>query len=458
MIRECVVSHTESVCPECLQKLPAKLALRGDQVFQRKVCPAHGLFETVVWRGHPDYVPWDRPKIPSRPLSPATAVDRGCPWDCGLCPDHRQHTCTALLEITWRCDLNCSFCFADAGRKGCGDPERADLSLRLEQLAHAAPTANVQLSGGEPTLRDDLPEIIAMARSFGFQFVQLNTNGVRLGGDASYVKTLKEAGLASVFLQFDGIDDSVHRRLRGRRLFLEKRTAVEHCAGNDIGVVLVPTLVPGVNVHQIGPILEFALAHAPTVRGVHFQPVSYFGRYPHPPADEDRITIPEVIRELEVQTHGKLKAEHFHPPGCENARCSFHGNFVIQPGGDLAPLVPSAPKPCCGAGEKAEEGAVKARHFVKRAWSFPSKTPCIPPGGLGLGGWEAFAERVRTHSFSISGMAFMDAWNLDLQRLRDCCIHVVSGEGRLIPFCAYNLTDRRGRSIHRGNDAPCSPT
>ncbi len=126
--------------------------------------------------------------------------------------------------------------------------------------------------------------------------------------DPSYVGALKEAGLASVFLQFDGMEDTVYRKLRGRDLFREKRLAIEHCAGHGIGVVLVPTLVPGVNTDQIGAIIEFALQELPAVRGVHFQPVSYFGRYPSPPGDEDRITIPEIITEIETQTGGRIRA------------------------------------------------------------------------------------------------------------------------------------------------------
>ena len=197
---------------------------------------------------------------------------------------------------------------------------------------------NIQLSGGEPCLRDDLPDIIALGRSLGFSFFQVNTNGLRLSRDADYLKRLKEAGLATVFLQFDGTCDCIHEKLRGRQLAAQKQAAIERCAEQHLGVVLVPTLVPGVNADDIGGIIEFGARHSPTVRGVHFQPISYFGRYPQPPRDVDRITIPEIIRAIEAQTGGAIKRESFSPPGGENALCSFHGNFVLMPDSKLVPL------------------------------------------------------------------------------------------------------------------------
>jgi uncharacterized radical SAM superfamily Fe-S cluster-containing enzyme len=183
--------------------------------------------------------------------------------------------------------------------------------------------------------------------------------------------------------------------------------------------------------------------------------VSYLGRYPQTPEDKDRITIPEIIRALEAQTGGRIQSEDFKPPACENAWCSFHGNFVLMPNGDLRPWV-KAHTSCCCKPESAEEGARKARSFVARYWTAPAQEADQAPGAsekYGLGEWETFLSRVRTHSLCISGMAFQDAWNLDLERLRDCCIHTVSPDGRIVPFCAYNLTSRAGRALYRGVDA-----
>ncbi|RYD01609.1 hypothetical protein N752_28960 [Desulforamulus aquiferis] len=429
------ISNTSSICPICMKRLPARRELKGRDVFLVKECSEHGSFETILWKGSPesiDYQGWARPKIPSRPKLSFTEVQRGCPFDCGLCSEHRQHSCTVLLEITKRCNLGCAFCFADAGTKKLPDPDLEVIKGWFERVLLAGGPYNIQLSGGEPSLRDDLPEIIKLGKSLGFNFIQLNTNGIRLAEDPDFVKKCKIAGLTSIFLQFDGTEDDIYKSLRGRPLLNLKKKALERCVEYNIGVVLVPTLVPGVNVHNIGAIIDLALNYLPTVRGVHFQPVSYFGRYPEPPADNDRITIPEVIREIEVQSKGLINKESFKPPGCENALCSFHGNFILMPEGELRPWTKH--EGCCGKVEKAEEGAAKARNFVAKYWSAPEKLGVsLGAGGGAFSLWDSFIERTRTHSFSISGMAFQDAWNLDIERLKDCCIHVMSPEGGLIP-------------------------
>lgn len=449
-----LISMTESVCPECLARIPAQRILRGDDIYLRKSCPEHGDFETVIWRGEPAYSGWARPKTPAHPVNPLTEVSQGCPFDCGLCPDHRQQTCTAVLEVTQQCDMRCPYCFASAGSRRTIDPTIKVIDCWYHRLLEAGGPVDIQLSGGEPTLRTDLPEIIALGKSLGFSFIQVNSNGLRLARDPGYARQLKEAGLSSVFLQFDGTDDSIMTRTRGVKLLARKRTAIENCAENDLGVVLVPTLVPGVNIHNIGAIIDFALEYFPAVRGVHFQPVSYFGRYPKKPIDDDRITIPEVIRAIEAQTDGRIQAASFTTSGCENALCSLHGNFVVMPDATLRPWTQRQPGLCCTP-IPAEEGAEKARQFVAQRWQ--AGADLIPVDSIGESAfreWDMFLTRAKTHTFCISGMAFQDAWTLDLECLKDCCIHSMGPDGRIIPFCAYNLTSRTGRALYRGRKAP----
>jgi uncharacterized radical SAM superfamily Fe-S cluster-containing enzyme len=448
---ETILSTTESVCPECLAVLPAERVRRDDAIYLRKTCPEHGTFETVVWRGADSYAGWARPKIPAYPERPGTAVTHGCPYDCGLCADHRQQTCTALLEITQRCNLHCPVCFADAAHQPPTDPDLATVESWYRMLLVSNGPCNVQLSGGEPTVRRDLPEIIRLGRELGFGFIQINTNGLRLAEDPAYAATLRAAGLSSVFLQFDGTESNIFEALRGRPLLAQKIAAIENCAANDIGVILVPVLKPGVNDHNIGEIVHFALRYAPAVRGVHFQPISYFGRYPIAPTDADRITIPDVIQAIVRQTNGLVQTESFAPPGCENALCSFHGNFVLMPNGRLIPWSKNEPQSCGCQPASAADGAAKARSFVASNWIALGDVVPVS-NGPSLGEWDVLLQRAKTHTFFISGMAFQDAWTLDLERLRDCCIHTVSPDGRLIPFCAYNLTDRNGRALYRGKD------
>jgi uncharacterized radical SAM superfamily Fe-S cluster-containing enzyme len=307
------------------------------------------------------------------------------------------------LEVTQRCDLHCPICFADAGNADATDWSLAEVDACFARLSAESPLANIQLSGGEPTVRNDLPEIIRLGRSYGFKFFQLNTNGLPIAQDETLLSDLKAAGLSTVFLQFDGTHDAFYKHIRGRELFTQKMQAIKHCKEQNLGVVLVPTLVPGINTDDIGNIIHLALEYMPVVRGVHFQPVSYFGRYPQPPAEETRITIPEVLREIESQTNGMIRADSFAPPGCENALCSFHGNFVLMPNGELKPLTQHKEDTCNCKPIPAAEGAAKTREFVSANWSAPKLVTELPVfgGGPSFGEWDIFLERKHTHSFFI---------------------------------------------------------
>jgi len=450
--QENIVGLTESVCPVCLKRITAQRIQVGDQVYLDKTCPEHGKFQTIIWRGEPSYESWSVDKLPSRPPVCTTDVNQGCPFDCGLCPEHRQHSCCVLLEVTKRCNLNCLVCFAEACTTD-HDPDMRTIENWYRMLLNSGGPYNIQLSGGEPTMRDDLPEIVALGRRLGFSFMQLNTNGLRLAKDPDYVRRLKEAGLSCVFLQFDGTNDTIYEKLRGTTLLAEKQAAITNCAKEQLGVILVPTLVPGVNTQNIGMIIEYAVERIPAVRGVHFQPISYFGRYPQAPSNEDRITIPEVIREIVRQTSGKLKIIDFKPPTGENAYCSFHGNFVLMDNGELKAWTKAGPEGCCQP-QVAAVGARKAQTFVAKRWVAPQREEqkCEADridSNMNLDSLDAFLDRVEKYSFCISGMAFQDVWNLDIERLRECFIHVVSMDSRVIPFCAYNLTDKQGRPLYR---------
>ncbi|SPD75508.1 conserved hypothetical protein [uncultured Desulfobacterium sp.] len=449
-----VLSQTESLCPVCLKKIRALRVTNGLDVYLEKHCESHGHFSTVIWRKDPPFETWTRPKVPIQPPVCYTEITKGCPFDCGLCSSHRQITCTALIEITKRCNLHCRYCFASSIDQDDPDPDINKIEFMFQRVIKAAPSCNIQLSGGEPTLRHDLPQIIEMGRQAGFGFIQLNTNGLRLAEEKDYATSLKESGLSSAFLQFDGVSDEVYMALRGQALFGKKRLAIERCARAGIGVVLVPMIVPGINDHEIGSILEFGLKEYPSVRGIHFQPVSYFGRHPGTVENHNRITIPEIITALEIQSNGMVVASNFHPPGCENALCSFSGKFLVMSGGGLKPII-SETNSCCNKPVRADIGARQTIFSVARQWSAPDVQGSTTSGqgapssisGMDL---DDFLDFVRNRSFSISGMAFQDVWNLDLERLRDCCIHIVSNDGCMIPFCAYNLTDRQNKPIYRG--------
>ncbi len=377
-----------------------------------------------------------------RAPSPHQGASRGCPFDCGICSEHRQQSCTVLIEVTSRCNLSCPFCFADSGTGSTSDPSLDDLAARFRTaLEKSGPHNIVQLSGGEPTMRDDLAEIIAVGRDIGFPFIQLNTNGVCLAENPACAAALKRAGLFSVFLQFDGTDDRVYRAIRGKALLEQKLRAIERCAAAGLGIVLVPTIVNDVNTDAIGAILKLALEYAPAVRGVHFQPAAYFGRHPEPPTAKERFTLPDLMRAIEQQTDGLIRADQFIPPGCEHPFCSFHGNFLRQGDGSLKPLSIH----CCRGKEQENVGTGKAVSYIANQWAAPKPLPCCATRDS----LDAFLENHRSNTFAISAMAFQDVWSLDLERVRECCIHVATPDGRMVPFCLYNLTSAEGIPLYR---------
>ncbi|MEG2173931.1 MAG: radical SAM protein [Oscillospiraceae bacterium] len=422
-----VIRNTYSVCPVCLQRIPAQHVRENNEIFLKKSCPTHGDFSCIIWRGRLPIEAWRGP-LPEI----CEGENENCPHHCGLCDEHKQGTCCVVLEVTDRCNLGCTYCFADPA--GSADASLEQVTEWLRDLIEPGQTL-VQLSGGEPTVRDDLPEIVRRAKSLGAAYVQLNTNGLRLAEDEDYAATLAQAGLSFVFLQFDAAqDDSVYRALRGRPLLSEKLRAIENCARCGLGVTLVPTLVRGVNLDEIGPILQFAIAHSPTVRGVHFQPVSYFGRVPTMPDDAARYTLDELVDDLVRQSDGLLRMQDIAPSRCDHPLCGFHGDFIVLPDNRLLPLTKSKVQNECSCSTPEQN-----RAFVSRRWERSTGDMKIESGEEhDIHSFDGFLKRARTHGFTITSMPFQDRWNLDLERLRQCSLHVYD-RGRWVPFCSYYL-------------------
>ncbi|MBR5343909.1 MAG: radical SAM protein [Oscillospiraceae bacterium] len=436
-----IFGRTQSVCPVCLRVLDAQKRAEKDGIYMDKNCPEHGQFSALIWEGNlASYLRWNTENSAVDPPKDGRAPDRGCPHDCGLCTAHLRKGCCALLELTKRCNLRCPVCFASAGETG-EDLPLAEIKRQYDWLmAHGGPF-NIQLSGGEPTVRDDLAEIIRLGWEKGFTFFQLNTNGLRLASEPDYAKELRAAGLNTVFLQFDGLDDKVYITLRGRPLLEQKKRCVDNCAEAGLGVVLVPVIAAGVNEDQLGPILRYALEKSPAVRGVHIQPISYFGRCAlERPARP--LTIPAVLRLIEAQTEGLFRAADFTGGGAENPYCSFHAAYRIRPDGGLKLLPRRAEGCCCTASDDS-------RVSVAEQWS-GDMTDFDADGALTeTSALDEFLREAWRASFTVSGMVFQDAWNLDLERLRRCHICEVDSRYGMVPFCAYNLTDSEGRTMYR---------
>lgn len=405
--------ETYSPCPVCLKTLKARIVKKGDEHFLEKTCPEHGSYSTVVWRGKPAFGAWGNYEPPVESEPPC------CPDNCGLCSRHLQKTCCVLLEVTARCDLGCPYCFAmSEDTEPVGEKSPEEFYEIFKKLVAAGRTF-VHLSGGEPTVRDDLPLIVKAAADAGCEYIQLNSNGLRIAREPEYLKALKDAGLSFVFMQFDGLDDEVYKTLRGRPLLKDKLKAIENCRNIDLGVTLVPTVTPGVNDHQLGDLVRFAIDNSPIVRGIHFQPVSYFGRYPAPPENSSRITLPEVITLLEEQTGGMVRQEHILPSKCDHPRCGFHSDFIVRDG----KLIPTELR----AGASGGDEALRNRKYIGLRWKY-----------TGSGEEGSFASFL-SDRLTLTAMAFQDAYNLDYERLRRCSLHVYE-DGKMIPFCAHYLT------------------
>ena len=420
------IRETRSVCPVCLKNLPARLLREADGRFLlEKSCPAHGRFSVPVWQGRMDFERW---LLGAPPLTEGLAL--GCPRDCGLCAEHESGSCCVLLEVTPRCNLRCRFCFARGGEEE-AEPALDELKAAVRDIAARCGGPLLQLSGGEPTLRDDLPELVRCAKEAGCSCVQLNTNGLRLAREPDYARRLAEAGLDIVFLQFDGVREETFVTLRGLPLLRQKLEAVRVCDRLRLGVTLVPTVVRGVNDGELGALVKLAAELSPAVRGVHFQPVSYFGRYPGRPGEEDRYTLDALMADLSEQAG--IPAESFLPSRCDHPLCGFHASFLIQPDGSLRPLSSirhSSPQ---------RGSARDNRDYVARHWRRAPEE--APPPGLDREemDFDAFLYRLRHESMTLSAMAFQDAMNLNLERLHRCTLHVYDG-GKIKPFCARYLT------------------
>ena len=426
-----VFAKTRSVCPVCLGTIDAEKAVAGDGfVHLIKTCPEHGFFDTLIWEGGADeYLAWG-----GAAASPEPEDD--CPRSCGLCGNHESAGCCVLLELTHRCDLRCPVCFASAG--GEGDLTIDEVAALYDMLMERGGPYNIQLSGGEPTMRDDLPEIVRLGRERGFSFFQLNTNGLRLASEPDYAAALREAGVSCVFLQFDGLRPASYEALRGRDISAEKLRAIDNCAAAGLPVVLVPTLAPGVNEDEIGGILRFALARGKALRGVHFQPVSYFGRFPgQTPPDESRCGLSDVLHAL-VEQCPELKMEHFVPRKQFDPHCDFSSTYYLDEGGRLVAMSRYDQN---DEDTERTDFVQKTNKYTVKRWKGQEERVMDTP-------LMRFAERTLTHSFCISGMGFQDVWNIDLGRLHGCCVHIITGKCEVIPFCAFHLTGVDGKRLY----------
>ena len=432
---------TTSLCPDCLERVPGQYEARDGAVHLTRTCPDHGETDRKVW-GSVDHWEWAAGTGPEPDPEGALEVAN-------------DHACLAVVEVTERCNLSCSYCFASSGAEGRERPTEEVIEL-LETVRAEGPRP-VQFSGGEPTVRDDLPALVECARGMGFEHVQVNTNGVRLASEDGYAQRLADAGATAIYLQFDGLEAATYEAIREVDLVAEKHAAIAACREAELPVVLVPTIVPGVNDHEMGDIVEFAVENLDVVESVNFQPVADFGRTGEETGDhEGRFALDEAARRLADQL-GFVDARDLNPIPCCSAYCQSATALLPEDDG----VIPVTDLLGDGVVESLA-GMVDESQWMELLANTPAGATgvvdaageagccgggsCCGPSPDGLG---ALFEEVLPVSFT----GFMDRDAADAGRLSNCCVAVPTPEGELVPFCAYNMTTEEGEyAIRNRND------
>lgn len=443
---------TRSICPECRAVIDAQVLLREGRVYLRKRCPTHGWFEGLVYSDAQAYVDQAKYNKPGQaPVRIATEVVNGCPLDCGICPEHRQHTCLALIEVNTACNLDCPVCFANAGAGY--NLTLPEVELMLDRFVEFEGHPEVvQFSGGEPTIHPDLLQMLDAAQRRDIRFVMVNTNGLRIADDPEWFAEFA-ARRPLVYLQFDGLTDETYRTIRGVPLLERKLRALDRLAEADLHVVLVAAVERGVNEHEVGPVIEFGLRH-PAVRGVMFQPVTHTGRHPdHDPLQ--RMTIPDVLRAIDGQMEGTFRSSDFVPIPCCQPACSSVTYAYLGDGGEVIPLprVLEVDRYLDYITNRTlPDLQPDILHALEGLWSAGS-VPGAPTEerfacavcNVDLPSLANIARRV----FMVQLRDFLDPWTFDVKRAMKCCIGILEPDGRMIPFCTYNTVGYREQTRAR---------
>src|SRR5712691_8682938 len=328
---------TRSICPECRRVIDAQILLRDNKVYMRKRCPHCGPFEALIYADAEAYTTVGKYNKPGTiPLAHGSEIHDGCPYDCGLCPDHQQHTCLGIIEVNSVCNMDCPLCFSEA-RPGF-NLTIEEVEAMLDDFVRTEGTPEVvQFSGGEPTIHPQIIDFVKAAKARGIRFVMINTNGKRIARDDRFVEQLAEVKPAFYF-QFDGFERATSLRLRGEADIVEERIrALDRLAAAGLHVTLVPAIERGVNDHELGRIVDFAVSH-PAVRGINFQPAFHSGRHPgHDPMQ--RMTIPDILRGVEEQTAGRFVVSDFIPVPCCFPTCNAV-TYAFVVGDRVTPFAP----------------------------------------------------------------------------------------------------------------------
>lgn len=474
-----LIDKTKSICPVCLKVIDADIVENDDKVLITKICSNHGSFEDIYWSDYEMFNKAKRFHIDGSKLqNPHTESRDGCPNDCGLCSGHLTPTVLCNIDVTNRCNIKCPICFANAEATGYVlEPSMEELIVMMKSVREEKPMPclAVQFAGGEPTVRDDLPQIIQKAKELGFIIVLVATNGVRIAKDLDFCKELIKDGMDIVYLQFDGINEKPYITARGFNALPIKLQALNNFRKADFpNIVLVPTLVKGINDDQAGDIIYFGAKNIDIVRGINFQPISFSGRVNKEELEKMRITIPDFIKIVEEQTNGEILAKDFYPVTSVSSfsnfveawrkapqvkfscheHCGVATYVIIEDNGELTPItqlinfddffgfMDDLTKILENNGGKITKAKVIAEIAKELPRTIERRSEHLDIKKLI---WDIFRKgnlqaltKFSYRSLLIGCMHFQDAYNFDVERLKRCAIHYAVPGGKVIPFCTYN--------------------
>jgi uncharacterized radical SAM superfamily Fe-S cluster-containing enzyme len=474
---------TQSLCPECTQVITALLFEEDGKVWMEKTCPEHGQFRDLYYGDVKLYLKMEQWHFGDGVglSNPAIEDASRCPSQCGLCSMHVSHTGLANVDLTNRCNLTCPVCFANANAAGTlYEPSFAEVRKMLQALRNERPVAGriVQFSGGEPTIYPRFLDACTLAKEMGFSHIQAATNGIMLS-DLEFARKSKEAGLTTLYLQFDGCTDAVYMRTRGEPLLETKMKVLENCRQVGLKVVLVPTIVRGINDDQIGAIVRTAVENADVVSAITFQPVTFTGRINRNELMAKRFTQADVAKQVAAQSGFTDDYNDWFPLTCvtpfsklmsalrgeETVSLSCHPHcslgtylFVNDQTGEVVPItrfvdVGGMLQDIYQTAQKAEKATIKLWSKIK-VWNSLQKHfhKQYAPAGLDFTkflqtlqgmtdkklGRDGMDGTFTYRTILVSAMHFMDSYNYDVERVKRCVIHYAAPNGLLYPFCAYN--------------------
>ncbi|MEQ3498747.1 radical SAM protein [Tenacibaculum sp. SSH1-16] len=435
---------TLSLCPECLKRVDAKIVFEDDKVYMLKRCREHGSSKVLIADDVEYYKNIRNYNKPSEmPYTFNTKTDYGCPYDCGLCPDHEQHSCLTVVEVTDRCNLTCPTCYAGSSPTYGRHRTLEEVKAMLDAVVKNEKEPDVvQISGGEPTIHPQFWEILDYAKSLPIRHLMLNTNGIKVAKDVAFAERLKTyTPDFEIYLQFDSFEDSVLRELRGANLNEIRRQAIENLNRLNLSTTLVVTLQKGLNDHEIGKVIDYALQQK-CVRGVTFQPTQIAGRLESFNPETDRMTLTEVRRKIMEQTD-VFNADDLIPVPC-NPDALVMG-YALKLGGEVFPLtryinpndlLDNSKNTIIYEQDEALHGKMielfSTGNSVEVAEeNLKSIMCCLPNIDAPELGYD--------NLFRVIIMQFIDAYNFDVRAVKKSCVHIVDKDNKIIPFETMNL-------------------